>query len=328
MRIGVFCSGGDAPGMNACLRAVVRAAAVVGHEVIGIRRGYQGLLDEDFQREGESILLSPRSVSGIVNKGGTMLGTSRSPEFQTVAGQLKASAILRRHGIDALIAIGGDGTYRGGMALTQHWTGQIIGCPGTIDNDLIGTDRTIGFDTAVATAVEAIDRLRDTAESHERMFLVEVMGRHNGHIALYSALAAGAEIACLPETSTDAGALVQQLVELKRRGKRSIIVVVAEGDECGGAVSLAEQIKSHPCPYSARVVILGHIQRGGSPVASDRILATRMGEYAVRALVAGASGQAVVEVGGQMQLRSLADSVAGHHAVSDELVRILDILAH
>ncbi len=328
MRIGVFCSGGDAPGMNACTRAVVRAATTQGHEVVGIRRGYQGLLDEDFYiNAANEPLMDARSVSGIIGWGGTVLRTSRSPEFQTDAGQQKATAILRKHRIDALVAIGGDGTYRGAIALARFWDGQIIGCPGTIDNDLVGTDFTIGFHTAVNTAVEAVDKLRDTAESHERMFIVEVMGRHSGYIALFTALAAGAEIACLPETATTAEEIIAQLHELRRRGKRSIIIVVAEGDELGGAVKLSERLDQLGCPYSSRVVILGHIQRGGSPSPNDRILAGRMGDFAVESILAGKTGQAVSVVSGQMTLVPFSEAASGHHTVPADYVRLLDVLA-
>jgi 6-phosphofructokinase 1 len=328
MRIGIFCSGGDAPGMNACTRAAVRAAVSQGHEVIGIRRGYQGLLEEDFyiNAAGQPVM-DARSVSGILGWGGTVLRTSRSPEFQTEAGQQKATAILRKHRIDALIAIGGDGTYRGAIALARSWNGQIIGCPGTIDNDLVGTDFTIGFHTAVNTAVEAVDKLRDTAESHERMFIVEVMGRHSGYIALFTALAAGAEIACLPETSTSPEQIIAQLHELRSRGKRSIIIVVAEGDELGGAVKLSERLDQLGCPFSSRVVILGHIQRGGSPSPNDRILAGRMGDFAVQSILAGKTGEAVSVVAGQMTLVPFSVAASGHHAVPTDYVRLLDVLA-
>ena len=329
MRIGVFCSGGDAPGMNACLRAVVRSAIVQGHEVVGIRRGYQGLLDEDFHLGPDGLpLMTLRCVSNIVNRGGTIIRTSRSSEFQTTTGQQKAAAILKRQQIDALVAIGGDGTYRGCLALAQHWEGQLIGCPGTIDNDLLGTDHTIGFQTAVHTAVECIDKLRDTAESHERMFIVEVMGRHSGYIALYSALAAGAEIVCLPESPTKPAEIVERLYELKARGKTSIIVVVAEGDELGGATGLAEHLLKLPCPYSSRVVTLGHVQRGGAPLPTDRILASRMGAFAVESILAGKNLYAVGEVGGAMSLAPFTEAVCGHHPVRADYLALLDQLAH
>ncbi|NLY01366.1 MAG: 6-phosphofructokinase [Rhodopirellula sp.] len=328
MRIGVFCSGGDAPGMNACLRSVVRSALSAGHEVVGIRRGYQGLLDEDFyiNSDGEP-LMTLRSVSGLTKFGGTMLHTSRCPQFRTEEGQKKAAAILRKCGIDALLPIGGDGTFHGAVDLARHWDGQIIGCPGTIDNDLIGTDFTIGFATAVQTAVEAVDKLRDTAESHERMFLVEVMGRHSGYIALHTALAAGAEVACIPETPTDFRQILEHLKVLKARGKQSIMVIVAEGDEEGGAEKLNQGICALGCPFSTRVVILGHLQRGGSPVTSDRILSTRLGDFAVRSLLAGHSGAMAGEVRGDLLLTPFETTYSEHKAVPPELVALLETMA-
>lgn len=329
MRIGVFCSGGDAPGMNACVRAVVRSAISKDHEVVGIYRGYQGLLDEDFfhPADGEP-LMRLRSVSNIVKAGGTVLGTSRCMEFQTEAGLKKAAGILHRHRIDALVPIGGDGTFHGAVALAKYWNGQIVGCPGTIDNDLLGTDFTIGFATAVNTSVEALDKLRDTAESHERMFLVEVMGRHSGYIALYTALAGGAEVVAIPETHTDVPAIVKHLKTLKARGKRSIMVVVAEGDESGGAVKLDAGLKAAGCPFDTRVVLLGHLQRGGSPVSEDRILATRLGDFAVQALCQGANGVMAGDVRGELVLTPFEATYTHHKAVPEDMLRVLRTMAN
>jgi 6-phosphofructokinase 1 len=328
MRIGVFCSGGDAPGMNACVRAVVRSAVGAGHDVVGIMRGYQGLLEEDFflARDNRP-RMTLRSVSSLSPLGGTILRTSRCEEFKTTAGQQKAAKILQRHAIDALIPIGGDGTFHGAVALAEHWGGRIVGCPGTIDNDLIGTDFTLGFATAVQTAVEAVDKLRDTAESHERMFLVEVMGRHSGYIALYTALAAGAEAACLPETKTDIPAIVDKLKILKARGKTSIMVIVAEGDEEGGAIHLAQHLEEAGCPFSIRTVILGHLQRGGSPVTADRILASRLGDFAVRSILAGHTGVMAGEAGGALKLTPFPETYAKHNPVPDALVQLLETMA-
>ncbi len=328
MRIGVFCSGGDAPGMNPCLRAVVRSAVAAGHEVVGIRRGYQGLLDEDFyvNAAGEPVM-GLRSVSNIAKLGGTILHSSRSEEFRTEAGRLKAVDVLGKHKIDALIPIGGDGTFHGAVALAQHWDGRIIGCPGTIDNDLMGTDYSIGFATAVATAVDALDKLRDTAESHERLFLVEVMGRHSGYIALYTALAGGAEVVALPETETNVPLIVQQLQVLKARGKQSIMVVVAEGDETGGAVVLNEDLKKAGCPFQTRVLTLGHLQRGGSPAPADRILGSRLGDFAVQAVLEGETGAMAGAVNGQLVLTPLTDTYAKHKPVPEELLDLLKTLA-
>jgi len=329
MRIGVFCSGGDAPGMNACLRAVVRSAISAGHEVVGIRRGYQGLLDEDFYPgpKGE-VLMGLRSVSNLVQFGGTVLHSSRSEEFRTEAGLKKAAENLRKYGIDALIAIGGDGTFRGAVALAQWWDGRIIGCPGTIDNDLLGTDFTIGFATAVHTAVEAVDKLRDTAESHERLFLVEVMGRHSGYIALYTALAGGAEVVALPETQTNVSQIVRHLQVLKARGKKSIMIVVAEGDELGGAEILNEGLKKAGCPFQTRVVTLGHLQRGGSPVPEDRILASRLGDFAARAVIEGKTGAMAGQIHGKLVLTPFEDTYASHKPVPAELLELLKTLAN
>lgn len=328
MKIGVFCSGGDAPGMNACTRAVVRTALGAGHEVVGIRRGYQGLLDEDFHLAADGRpLMSARCVSNIIQRGGTILGSSRSDEFRTDAGQQKATAILKRHGIGALVPIGGDGTFAGAIKLRRFWDGQVIGCPGTIDNDLCGTDYTIGFATAVNTAVEAVDKLRDTAASHDRMFLVEVMGRHNGCIAIYTALAAGAEFACVPETPTDIAQMIERLRMLKARGKRSIVIIVAEGDEAGGAVALNDRLKAAGCPFSSRTVTLGHVQRGGSPTPADRILATRLGEAAVEAILAGKTDLMAGDIGGQVTLTPLAETIATHHTLPADLVRLVDLMS-
>ncbi len=328
MRIGVLCSGGDAPGMNACVRAVVRSAVGAGHQVIGIRRGYQGLLEQQhYVDENGSPLMGLRSVSGIAKLGGTILQSSRSAEFRTEAGLEKAAEVLRRHRIDALIPIGGDGTFHGAVALARHWKGQIIGCPGTIDNDLLGTDYTIGFATAVHTAVEAVDKLRDTAESHERMFLVEVMGRHSGYIALYTALAAGAEAVALPETPTDVEQIIEHLRELKRRGKHSIMIVVAEGDELGGAEKLNADLCAAGCPFDTRVLRLGHLQRGGSPVPADRILASRLGDFAVRAVLEGHSGAMAGSVKGELKLTPFPETYARHKPVPAEYLELLETMA-
>lgn len=328
MRIGVFCSGGDAPGMNACLRAVVRAAIAAGHEVVGIRHGYQGLLDESFyvNSKGQA-LMGIRSVSNLSKLGGTILRSSRSEEFRTEAGLQKAVAVLKKHKIDALIPIGGDGTFHGAVALTRQWDGRIIGCPGTIDNDLIGTDFTIGFATAVHTAVEALDKLRDTAESHERLFLVEVMGRHSGYIALYTALAGGAEVVAIPETETNVAQIVQHLQVLKARDKKSIMIVVSEGDEMGGAAALNEDLKKAGCPFQTRMLTLGHLQRGGTPVPDDRILASRLGDLAVQAVIEGESGTMAGEVNKQLILTPFQDTYAKHKPVPEEYLKLLETLA-
>ncbi|RTH40531.1 6-phosphofructokinase, partial [Thermus scotoductus] len=281
-RIGVFTSGGDAPGMNAAIRAVVRQAYALGLEVIGIRRGYAGMI------LGEMVPLGVRDVANILQRGGTVLLTARSQEFLTEEGRAKAAEKLKAAGIEGLVAIGGDGTFRGAMRLLEEHKVPVVGVPGTIDNDLYGTDYTIGFDTAVNTALEAIDRIRDTAASHERVFFIEVMGRSSGFIALDVGLAGGAEVIAVPEEPVDPKTIAEGLMESLRRGKSSSIVVVAEGAYPGGAAGLLAAIQEH-VRVEARVTVLGHIQRGGSPTAKDRILASRLGAAAVEALAGGTS---------------------------------------
>ncbi len=328
MRIGVFCSGGDAPGMNPCVRAVVRSALSADHEVVGIRRGYQGLLEEEFHKnEQGQPRMTLRSVSDLSKLGGTILRSSRSDEFRTPGGQMKAADVLRKHGIDALVPIGGDGTFHGAVALAKVWPGQIVGCPGTIDNDLLGTDYTIGFPTAVQTAVEALDKIRDTADSHERMFLVQVMGRHSGYIAVYTALAAGAEAVCIPELPTDVQRIRDKLEVLQKRGKKSIMMVVAEGDDGGGAAALAERLKESGCPFPMRVVVLGHLQRGGSPAPADRILASQLGDFAVKSILAGKSGVMAGLLGGKTKLTPFAETFASHKPIPPELLELLETLS-
>ena len=314
--------------MNACLRAVFLSSISAGHDVVGIRRGYQGILDEDFFLADDGRTRMTRGSAADLSKcGGTILGSSRSEDFRTERGLQKASEVLVRHGIDALIPIGGDGTFRGAVELGGFWPGQIVGCPGTIDNDLGGTDKTIGFETAVQTAVDAVDKIYDTAESHERMFLVEVMGRHSGYIATYTALASGAECVCIPETPTDIPGIVQQLHIHKDRGKSAVMMIVAEGDERGGAEELNRQLQQAGCPFSTRIVILGHLQRGGSPCPADRILATRLGHHAVQSILSGNSGCMSGVVGGQCVLTPFAESVAGHKPIPEELLNLLDTLS-
>ncbi|TWU46694.1 ATP-dependent 6-phosphofructokinase [Rubripirellula reticaptiva] len=328
MKIGVLCSGGDAPGMNACLRSVVRAAVSDGHSVVGIRHGYQGLLDEHFygdESTGKAApVMSARSVSHISERGGTILSSSRCQQFRSDNGVRMAVSMLDRHHFDALIPIGGDGTFRGAAALSKAWSGQVIGCPGTIDNDLIGTDFTIGFATAVQTAVDCIDKLRDTAESHSRLFLVEVMGRHSGHLALYTALAASAEIACVPEVAVIAAKVSVRVQLLKSLGKHSIIVVVAEGNREGGALALQEKLKESDCPYDTRAVILGHVQRGGSPTPADRILATRLGDFAVRSLAGGTSGMMAGQQNGRCVLVPFEETFSKHKPLPEHQIELLD----
>ncbi len=280
--IGVFTSGGDAPGMNACLRAVVRTAIYRGCRVIGIQRGYVGMIEGEFEE------LTAKSVSNIVQLGGTMLKTGRSERFREREGREEAAEQLRRAGVEGLVAIGGDGTFRGAHDLWEEYGIPIVGVPGTIDNDLYGTDATIGYHTAVARGVEAIDRIRDTATSHERIFFVEVMGREAGFIALAVGAAGGAELIAVPERDMSVEDIYRTLEEGVERGKTSSIVVVAEGDEEGGALAIARKVQQMG-PVECRVCVLGHTQRGGNPVPADRILASRLGAEAVDALLDGKS---------------------------------------
>ncbi|MDO5581428.1 MAG: ATP-dependent 6-phosphofructokinase [Planctomycetia bacterium] len=328
MRIGVLCSGGDAPGMNPCLRAIVRAAGAYGDEVIGIKHGYQGLIDGEFWT-GANIPheIGIRAVSGLTSKGGTVLNSSRSKEFMTEEGMKKAVENLKKQNLDALITIGGNGTLSGANELLKHWDGKIIGIPGTIDNDLLGSDFTIGFATAVNTAVDAIDKLRDTAGSHDMMFLVEIMGRHCGDLALHTAIAGGCEIAAVPEIQCSIEDIIKKLNHFKQLGKKSMIMVVAEGDEHGGANSLLELLKKAGCPYEMRVVVLGHVQRGGSPVPADRILATKLGCFAVYSLHQGESGKMAGEIAGQLVLTPFKDVIVDHRQVTPEMLEMLSIVA-
>ncbi|MBI3610186.1 MAG: 6-phosphofructokinase [Nitrospirae bacterium] len=299
--IAVLTSGGDAPGMNACVRAVVRTGAACGLRVIGFRHGFAGLM------AGEQILLDPRAVANIIQRGGTFLGTSRSPEFKTVDGRRKAIEVLKSAGADGLIVIGGEGSFHGAQDLIQESGIRAVGIPGTIDNDLYGTDFSIGFDTAVNTALEAIDRIRDTAASHERLFFVEVMGHRTGFLALEVGLAGGAEAVVVPEVPTDPEQLCKILSESRSRGKSSSIVVVAEGEAPGFAFTLADQVRSG-VEMESRVVILGHIQRGGPPTARDRVLASRLGAAAVETLAGGRTGVMVGEVNNTMALTPLPET--------------------
>jgi len=279
-RIAVLTSGGDSPGLNACLRAVVRTALAEKVEIFGVRRGYDGLMADDF------VQLDGHSVSGIINRGGTFLLTARSRNFESPAGLRKAARALARRKLEGLIVLGGEGSLRGASELAEKTSAAIMGIPKSIDNDVGGTDFSIGFDTALNTAVEVIDKIRDTATSHERLFFVEVMGRKRGFLALATALAGGAEAFLLPEIKSDLPLLCRKLEEGKRRGKISSIVVVAEGDEAGGAFEMARQIKKS-MGYEVRVSVIGHQQRGGAPSAFDRILASQLGNAAVEALLRG-----------------------------------------
>lgn len=284
-RIGVLTSGGDAPGMNAAIRAVTRTAIFHGLQVTGIRRGYQGMVEGDF------IELETKSVANIIQRGGTILKTARSKDFMTKEGMNRAYNSIKMAGIDALVVIGGDGTFRGAHEFSALYPDiRIVGIAGTIDNDLAGTDNCIGYDTALNTVVEAVDKIRDTADSHERLFFIEVMGRDAGFIALRSGIAVGAEDILIPETSSSIDELIDKLENGRRRNKTSGIIMIAEGDESGGAFAVAEQVKKRLPQYDVRVTVLGHIQRGGSPSCMDRVYASQYGYHAVKALLSGKSG--------------------------------------
>ena len=319
-RIGVLTSGGDGPGMNAAIRAVVRSAAVQRVETVGVLGGYDGLIQDHVRPLGS------RDVSNIIQRGGTILRSARSEAFRTPDGRWRAVDTLRRHGIDALVAIGGDGTFTGAHILHHEHGTRIIGLPGTIDNDLSGTDATIGHDTALNTAVEAIDRIRDTASSHDRLFFVEVMGRDTGHIALQCAVAAGAEYVLIPEERQTIEGLLDALSNAP--GERSSqIVVVAEGDEEGGAFEIARKVKERTSAYDIRVSVLGHLQRGGPPSVNDRILASRTGVAAVEQLLSGVHDAMVGVVNGAISITPFAEAIGRQRPVKRELLHVLKVLA-
>lgn len=318
-KIAVFTSGGDAPGMNACIRAAVRTAIYNGVEVMGIRRGYSGMI------EGDMIPLTSRSLSNTIQKGGTMLKTARSEAFMTPEGRKKAYENLKANGIEGLICIGGNGTFTGAKIFHEEYGIPSVGAPGTIDNDLYGTDATIGFDTAVNTAVEAIDKIRDTADSHDRVFFIEVMGRHAGFIALACGIAGGAEVILVPEEKNDWSKLTHYFSGENKSKKAFSIIVVAEGEQEGGAYKIVEELKSPLSGYDARVTILGHVQRGGSPTANDRILASRLGNAAVEALLRGETNKMVGVVNNEIVFTSFEDAINKSKPLNHELMRLVDI---
>jgi 6-phosphofructokinase 1 len=322
-RIGVYTSGGDAPGMNACLRAVVRTAAQYNLEVYGIRKGYEGMIDGDF------VEMSPRSVSNILQKGGTILKSARSDRFRTPEGRALAAKNLQEFGIDALVAIGGDGSMRGATLLNQEYGISVIGCPGTIDNDLYGTDETIGYDTAMNTALENIDKIRDTADAHNRVFLVEVMGRDAGFIALNCGIAGGAELVLIPEKQTDMNYIKKEIYALMSSHARSSIVVVAEGDELGGAMAIERAIRDDAdfAEIDLRVCILGHTQRGGSPTCRDRVLASRLGFEAVKALVDGHTNMMVGIVENKIKLTAMKQVWSKSKSIDYEMIELSEKLS-
>ncbi|KPM47857.1 6-phosphofructokinase [Jiulongibacter sediminis] len=321
-KVAVFTSGGDAPGMNACIRAVVRGGIYHGLEMYGIRRGYNGMISNDI------FPLDSRSVSNIVQRGGTILKSARSKEFMTPEGRKKAYENLMSRGIEGLIAIGGNGTFTGAEVFYNEYELPTVGCPGTIDNDLYGTDYTIGFDTAVNTSLEAIDKIRDTADSHDRVFFIEVMGRDSGYIAIQSGIGGGAEIVMVPETHTPLKKVVSALKDGWSRSKSSSIVVVAEGDEEGKAPEIAEKIKSKVGDkLDIRVTTLGHIQRGGIPTAYDRILASRLGLGAIEGLIDGQKNVMAGIVNNNLVFTPFIDTIKKPKPIHDDLLRMVHILS-
>ena len=319
-RIGVLTSGGDSPGMNAAIRAVVRTGIYYGLEVYGIMRGYAGMIDNDIFK------MESRSVANIIQRGGTILKTGRCKEFFEPEQRVKAHENLKKHGINGLIIIGGDGSFRGAQIFSNEFDIPCIGLPGTIDKDIAGTDFTIGFDTAVNTAVEAIDKIRDTMEAHDRLFVIEVMGRDAGYIALHSGIATGAENILIPEKQTDIEGILSALMEKERRQKLVNLIVVAEG-KFGGADEVAKVIIERMPQIEVRVCILGHIQRGGSPSCFDRLIASRMGYAAVECLMEGRNNVFVGIVNNRMHYIPLNEAVKKKQRISEEWMKIVKILS-
>ncbi len=320
-KLAVFTSGGDAPGMNAAIRAVVRTGLHKGLEMVGIMRGYAGMIEGDF------VDMNSRSVSNIIQRGGTILHSARSEEFRTVKGRQEAYEQLKKAGIDGVVAIGGDGTFTGAnIFMTENPGIPFVGLPGTIDNDLFGTDYTIGYDTAINTAMLAIDNIKDTASAHDRLFFIEVMGRDAGFIALRSGIATGAEAVLVPESKTDINKLIQTLEDSYGKKKRSSIVVVAEGDDAGGAFEIADKVKEQ-CPhYDIRVTVLGHVQRGGRPTCLERVTASRLGVEAVKALLDGKSGVMIGQIHRDIVYTPFEKAIKHHQSINPVLLELVDIL--
>ncbi|RZJ53655.1 MAG: 6-phosphofructokinase [Flavobacterium sp.] len=321
-KIGVLTSGGDAPGMNAAIRAVVRTCAFHNIECAGIYRGYQGMIEGDFKEMG------PRSVNNIINKGGTILKSARSKDFMSAEGRKQAYENLTAAGIDALVVIGGNGSFTGALLFNKEFNFPVIGIPGTIDNDIFGTSHTLGYDTALNTVVEVIDKIRDTASSHNRLFFIEVMGRDAGHIALNAGIGAGAEEILIPEEDMGLDRLLESLRRSKASGKSSSIVVIAEGDKIGkSAFELKDYVEENMPEYDVRVSILGHMQRGGSPSCFDRVLASRLGVKAVESLLEGKSNFMAGLFKDEVLLTPLEQAVKGKSQVNKELIRVSDIVS-
>lgn len=321
-KIGVLTSGGDSPGMNAAIRSVVRTCAYHNIGCLGIYRGYQGMIEGDFEEMG------PRSVNNIVNKGGTILKSARSVDFKTSEGRAQAHENLVKAGVDALVVIGGDGSFTGALLFNSEYNFPVMGIPGTIDNDIFGTSHTLGYDTALNTVVEVIDKIRDTASSHNRLFLIEVMGRDAGHIALNAGIGAGAEEILIPEEDLGLERLLDSLRKSKATGKSSSIVVIAEGDKIGKTVfELKDYVDSNLPEYDVRVSVLGHMQRGGAPSCFDRVLASRLGVKAVESLLEGKSNFMVGLLADKIELTPLEQAIKGHTEIDKELLRVSDIMS-
>jgi 6-phosphofructokinase 1 len=321
-KIGVMTSGGDSPGMNAAIRSVVRTCAFYKIECAGIYRGYEGMIEGDF------IELNARSVKGIINKGGTFLKSARSKAFRTKEGRQEAYKQLKKANIDALVVIGGDGSFTGGLVFNQEFDFPVMGIPGTIDNDIAGTSHTLGYDTTLNTVVDVIDKIRDTASSHNRLFFVEVMGRDVGHIALNVGVGAGAEEILIPEEDLGLERLLESLRRSKESGKSSSIVIVAEGDKTGKNVfELKDYVEENLPEYEVRVSVLGHMQRGGSPSCFDRVLASRMGVKAVESLLDGKSNLMVGLINDKITVTPLEKAIKGQSKINKELIRVSDIMS-
>lgn len=320
-RIAVFTSGGDAPGMNAGIRAVVRTASHYDLHVFGIENGYNGMINGRVKR------LENRDVANIIQRGGTILRTARSAEFRTAEGRAKAYTVLKAHDIDGVVAIGGNGTYTGANIFTDEYDIPFVGIPGTIDNDIYGTDYTIGFDTAINTAIEAIDKIRDTADSHNRLFFIEVMGRHSGYIALHTGIGSGAGDIFLPETETSIDELVDSLKRSHQRNKLFSLIIVAEGNENGNASEIAAKVQGHFDQMETKVTVLGHMQRGGSPTCHDRVLSSRLGYAAVKALLDGRNKEAIGIVNHQITHTPFADAISKSKILDGDLLEMSQILA-
>ena len=315
-------SGGDSPGMNAAIRSVVRTCAFYDKECIGVYRGYQGMIEGDFTT------LTARNINNIINKGGTILKSARSDEFRTSEGRKKAFQQLKDNNIDGLVVIGGDGSFTGGVVFNKEYNFPVIGIPGTIDNDIFGTSHTIGYDTALNTAVDAIDKIRDTASSHNRLFFVEVMGRDAGFIALNAGVGAGAEEILIPEENLGLDRLLESLVKSRKSGKSSSIVVVAEGDKSGKNVfELAEYVEENMPEYDVRVSVLGHMQRGGSPSCFDRVLASRLGVKAVEMIIENKTNLMIGLKNNTVITTDLEEAITGGHEINKELLRVSDIMS-